>query len=102
METNELTAEEVQAKKQKILDCKPIRWMVEHPEFVELIAAGISMTSVILGICHDRSEMKDTLYLTSKNKDGGTDIVKTRCKVVRSAIPGQDEVSINNQNGLTV
>ena len=102
METSELTAEEVQAKKQRILNCKPIKWVLDHPEICELIAAGISMTSVLLGIYHDRSEMKDTLYLTSRNKDGSIEVVKTKCKVVRSTIPGQDQISINDQKGLTV
>ena len=102
MDTKDLTPEEVQAKKQKILNCKPIKWMTEHPQIVELIAANISMVSVLLGIYHDKSEMKDSLYLTSRDKDGRINVVKTKCKIVRSAIPGQDEVSINDQKGLTV
>lgn len=102
MDTKELTAEEVTAKKQKIRNCKPIKWLMEHPEICELIAGGLSITSVLLGIYHDKSEMKDSLYLTAKDKNGNVQVVKTRCKVLRSSVPGQDKIGINDPNDLTV
>ncbi len=99
MEPNEVTAEEVQSKKQKILNAKPIKWIMEHPEICELVGALLSVTGVVLNIYHDKSEMKDALYLTSTDKNGNTQVVKTKCKVVRTSIPGRDKIG-NSQKDL--
>ena len=77
--------------KDEVLAFKPFKWCAEHPEVLAILASIIDLGAVGLRIYCGKREMRDTVYMTTT--DG--EIVKTRCKVVRTANGSPDAISLN-------